>query len=389
VPHARAKRESGRNENVPHARAKRESDALHARVRAMVDAFEGGRSMPEPFDVLAVDLARFQAAYVPGYGRLCAAHAVDPALLSRAEQAPAVPSEAFKLGHVFAFDADEAVVSFRTSGTTGEVRGVHRMRTVETYDASAIAFARATLARDLVLPLEVLVLGPSPAEAPDSSLTHMCAALARALGRPEATERTFFVRTGKLEVDGLRSRVERLPRDSPVLVLATSFALVHLFDEIGDAAFALPGGSRVMVTGGFKGKSRVVPRDELYPAVARGFGMDARGIVGEYGMTELSSQFWAAAWLGAESQDAVYVGPPWARVIAVDPETLAPVPAGEAGVARIEDLANVDSAFAVLTQDRVRCVRSGGFELLGRSAAAPPRGCSIGFEEMLVADGRA
>jgi hypothetical protein len=363
-----------------------DSEALHARVRGMVRAFECGDAIGESFDALAVDLARFQAAHISGYGRLCAAHGVDPEALVGAEQAPAVPTEAFKLGHVFAFDAGQAVVSFRTSGTTGAARGVHRMRTVETYDASAIAFARVTLARDLACPLPVLVLGPSPSEAPESSMTHMCAALARALGAPEPTERTYFVRQGKLEVDRLRERIEGLPQRSPALVLATSFALVHLLDDIGLDVVALPEGSRVMVTGGFKGKSRVVPADDLCRAVVHAFRVDAHAVVGEYGMTELSSQFWAMAGVGEESHRAVFVEPPWARVIPVDPETFAPVPTGQVGVARIEDLANVDSAFAVLTQDRVRRVPAGGFELLGRSAAAPPRGCSIAFEEML-ADG--
>jgi len=69
-------------------------------------------------------------------------------------------------------------------------------------------------------------------------------------------------------------------------------------------------------------------------------------------------------------------------VVPVHPETLAPVADGGVGLARIEDLANVDSAFAVLTQDRVRRV-GGGFELLGRTPGAPPRGCSIALDEML------
>jgi hypothetical protein len=55
---------------------------------------------------------------------------------------------------------------------------------------------------------------------------------------------------------------------------------------------------------------------------------------------------------------------------------------GEIGIARIEDLANVDSVFAVLAQDRVRRVAA-GFELLGRAPGAPPRGCSIAIDEML------
>ena len=54
-----------------------ESEALHERVRAMIRAYERRARSPESFDAIAADLARFQAANVPGYGRLCAAHGED------------------------------------------------------------------------------------------------------------------------------------------------------------------------------------------------------------------------------------------------------------------------------------------------------------------------
>ena len=47
-----------------------------------------------------------------------------------------------------------------------------------------------------------------------------------------------------------------------------------------------------MQTGGFKGKSREVPADELRAEIARVFAIEPRAIVAEYGMTELSSQFY-------------------------------------------------------------------------------------------------
>jgi hypothetical protein len=140
-----------------------------------------------------------------------------------------------------------------------------------------------------------------------------------------------------------------------------------------------------MQTGGFKGRSREVSAPDLRGAVARTFDVSDRAVVTEYGMTELSSQLWEATLVDAQALHGVYREPPWARVIPVDPETLAPVPPGEIGVARIEDLANVDSAFAVLAQDRVRRV-GGGIEVLGRAPGAPPRGCSIAIDELLGGD---
>jgi|SRR5579884_311384 len=358
-----------------------ESRSLHARVRAMARAFGEGRAMPEAFDALAADLVRFQARHVPGYARLCAARGVDPAAVRRAGDAPAVPTDAFKLARVFAFDERDAAVAFRTSGTTVGARGVHRVRDTATYDAVALAFGRAMLAPGLRAPVAVLVVGPSEREAPDSSLAHMCALFARALAGAE-TDGTYFVRRGALALDALREATAALPARTPAVVLATSFALVHLLDRLGGGVLALPPGSRVMQTGGFKGRSREVAADRLRRDVARAFAVDERAVVGEYGMTELSSQFWEGTLADGGARAGVYVEPPWARVVPVDPETLAPVPDGTVGVARVEDLANVDSAFAVLAQDRVRRV-AGGFELLGRAPGAPPRGCSIALDEML------
>ncbi|HEY5241344.1 MAG TPA: acyl-protein synthetase [Polyangiaceae bacterium] len=358
-----------------------DSDALHVRARAMVRAFEGGMPMPESFDALAVDLARFQARTVPGYSRLCAARGVDPARMVCAGDAPAVPSDAFKLARVFAFGEADAAVTFRTSGTSLGARGVHFMRDVGTYDAAALAFGRAMLAGGLTAPVPVIVIGPSAEEAPDSSLAHMCTVFVSALA-PDVAHQTYFVRGGSLDIDGLRARVAGLAHPGPALILATSFALVHALDALGGQRLAMPAGSRVMQTGGFKGKSREVVPGDLRRDVARAFGVPERAVIGEYGMTELSSQFWEATLIDDGARHGVYRAPPWARVVAVDPETLASLPQGMVGIARIEDLANVDSAFAVLTQDRVRSL-DGGFELLGRAEGAPPRGCSLALDEML------
>ncbi|HEY8087278.1 MAG TPA: acyl-protein synthetase, partial [Polyangiaceae bacterium] len=213
---------------TPHA----ESDALHARARARIEAFRRGREPPEPFDVLAVDLARHQARHVGGYARLCAARGVEPSRFRSASDAPAVPTDAFKLAHVFAFPPEDARVSFRTSGTTVGARGTHRMRDAGTYDAAALAFGRAMLFAGTSSP-DVIVLGPSPSEAPDSSLAHMCGLFARSVGRDASGDETWFVREGTLDVAGLRGRLAALPAGHGIVLLATSFALVHLLDALG------------------------------------------------------------------------------------------------------------------------------------------------------------
>jgi hypothetical protein len=364
------------------------SAALHLRARAFVQAFEAKLPSPEPFDALAADLARYQAAHVDGYARLVAARGLDPRTFAQAIDAPAVPTDVFKLSRVAAFPANEAVATFRTSGTTIGARGEHSFRDVGSYDAGALAFGRVCLVADLPREVPVIVLGPSPEDAPDSSLTHMNGLFARHFGPSLASRcgsgKTYFVEGDVLDVAGLDERIAELfvSGAEGALVLATSFALVHLLEALEDAPFRLPPKSRVMQTGGFKGKSREVDAATLRREVARAFCLPERQIVGEYGMTELSSQFYERTAVDPAAEENVYLEPPWARVVPVDPETLKPVPHGEIGIARIEDLMNVDSAFAVLAADRVRR-RGAGFELLGRATGATPRGCSIAIDEML------
>lgn len=364
------------------------SDRLHARARAMVAAFERGEPSPEPFDALACDLARFQAAEIVGYSRLCRARGVDPSALASAADIPAVPTDAFKVTRVAAFPPALTTTTFRTSGTTIGARGENAVRDVSTYDAAAIAFGRRWLARDLDRPIPVVVLGPSPEAAPDSSLVHMCEAFVGAFGAASPAASTYLVDEGGIiDLAVFDERVAvALAKDEPMLILGTSFAFVHFIDAIGKDTFALPRGSRVMQTGGYKGRSREVPADVLRTDLARVFGLDVRAIVGEYGMTELASQFYERTLFDEASPLGLYAEPPWARVVPVMPDTLAPVAEGAVGVAKIIDLMNVDSAVAVVTQDRVRRVGRGkdaGFQLLGRAPGAPPRGCSIAIDEIL------
>jgi hypothetical protein len=153
-------------------------------------------------------------------------------------------------------------------------------------------------------------------------------------------------------------------------------------------------GSVVVETGGFKGRSRFVPRGELYRALTAAVGVPAGRIVNEYGMTELLSQFYEPVLSGEAPEDPDrrwHVGPSWVRTRILDPETLDPVAPGEPGLLCHIDLANLDSAIAVLTEDvgvqpwgeEDARPRDRGFRLLGRAEGAEPRGCSLVMEELL------
>jgi len=362
------------------------SDALHARVRAF--ARSGGAS--EAFADLALAIARFQAEHVPGFARLVA---LDGSTLDTVASIPAVPTDAFRLTRVAAHPPELDTVRFETSGTTASERGVHVMRTTETYAELALLGGEAALLAGRSR--TIVALAPEPAEPPTSSLGFMMRLFmerfdGRALsgGSFEPAERgRWLASTAGIDVDGLR-RAARIAADrgEPLLLLATSFALSALLDALAGDTIPLPEGSVVMQTGGFKGRTREIPKAELRSAVARAFAVPEAAVVAEYGMTELSSQLYEGTVPGVRRAGPpdVLLEPPWLSVVPVDPETLAPVPDGEVGLARCVDLGNVDSAIAILTRDRVRR-RHGGIELLGRAPGAPPRGCSLALEALLEA----
>ncbi len=354
-----------------------ESDALHARVQAFIRTPE--TSLSDSYESIALAIARFQFSHVHGYERLCRARGIDVAASTAHSVFPAVPTDAFKLARVSAFAPHDTPVAFRTSGTTLGDRGTHWFRHTNSYDMGALAFGAEHLRLASTRRFPVLVVGPPPSELGDSSLTHMLSLFVREWGTLPG-ETAFFLRGEKLDVERLAEVVKHI--DQQALVCGTSFAFVHLLDELESQQIVLPKGSRVMQTGGFKGRSRSVDAGELKRRLAQAFALDVASVTSEYGMTELSTQFYE---VGTSVRGfPVYAEPPWARVIPVDGVTLEPVAAGKEGIARIEDLANVDSAWAVIVGDRVRRV-DGGFELLGRAHDATPRGCSIAIDEILGA----
>jgi hypothetical protein len=166
------------------------------------------------------------------------------------------------------------------------------------------------------------------------------------------------------------------------MILGPAFSFVRLLYELAARRlkFELPAGSRVMETGGYKGRSRAIPKAELHTLITQLLGIPADRIVCEYGMCELSSQAYDFR-IPQPGQEGVprsrmFRFPPWARARVVSPETGAEVGEGETGLIRVFDLANVYSVLAVQTED-LGIRRGEGFELVGRLSKSEARGCSL------------
>lgn len=346
------------------------------------------------FERLALALFRFQYQACEPYARFCRSLEKTPSSVERFNEIPAVPTGAFKEFDLCSFDLDATVKVFRTSGTSSDRRGLLRLDSLRIYEASLLASLRETFLGALRGNRSTLrFLAPSEEEAPDSSLTHMFATLRIAEG---GTGSGFDIRGGQLDLQGLEeARSHAREGNRPLLLLGTSFAFVHFLDATTSSApdaWQLPEGSRVMETGGFKGRSREVSRDILRTDLASRFGIPESSVVNQYGMTELGSQFYDST-LVDPSGPRRKLAPPWTRVRIIDPSTNLNVTPGDVGMIVIHDLANTGSIASIQTADlgRAVCDESGetiGFDVLGRFEGAEERGCSIATDVMLDASRR-
>jgi hypothetical protein len=366
----------------------------HALRARLIELLQHDLDVPlrdDQFDAYARDTFEFQFENNPPFAAYCTRRGITPARIAHWTEIPPVPTAAFKEVALVSGEVRAATLVFRTSGTTrGEQgRGRHYILDPGLYEAALLpTFAGYVLPDRAALAWVSLI--PTTEQLPDSSLSYMVAYAARACAVVNAGS-FMDLQLGLDEVGLEHTLAELIDRNVPVLLLGTSWAYVHWLDSLNARAmrFALPEGSRLMDTGGYKGRSRSVPEADLRAAYADRLDLPGYACVNEYGMTELCSQFYDPILRNRvlDRTPSARPGkrcPPWVRTRAVHPETLLPVAEGEVGILQHFDLANLFSVLAVQTEDLGRVGQS-EFELLGRATGAPPRGCSLALDLMLQA----
>jgi hypothetical protein len=337
--------------------------------------------LPEAeFDRLALSVFAHQFERNGPYQGYCRARGKTPDTVGGWMDVPALHTSAFKEVDLTTVPRDEVRVEYRTSGTSRgvEKRGRHLLPDTRLYDASLLPNFRAHLLPDRET-MRILICGPTAEEFPHSSLGHMHSRVREAFG---AAGSGVFWREDGPRFGCLAAALEKAQREGePVCILGTVFGLVHFLDWLAAEGreFCLPPGSRIMDTGGSKGRVREVPRPEMLRQYEGLLGIAERFVVNEYGMTELGSQFYDRVAGNPERTGAL--GPPWVRALVVHPDTLEPLAPGETGLLRFFDLANLHSISAIQTDD-LGVYHGAGFEILGRASGAEPRGCSLAVEEL-------
>ncbi len=344
------------------------------------------------FAAFAHELFRLQFHANAPFRALCLLRGLTPDSQGDWRELPALPTEAFKEADISCLSLAERVAVFHSSGTTQQARSRHHhsAESLALYEASLKPWFQQHLLGDLEELIEdeqlrpwekpaFLALTPPPMVAPHSSLVHMLDVVIREFGASDSLFAGCLDAdvTWALDLDRLLFAVRKsMCANRPLVLMGTAFNFVHLMDHFAanNIRYRLAAGSRVMETGGYKGRSREMPKRELHGLITKHLGIPPERIVTEYGMSELSSQAYEAR--SGEESVRSFRFPPWARTLVISPETGREVAEGGTGLLRIIDLANAWSVLVVQTAD-LAIRRGDGFELLGRAAAAEARGCSL------------
>ena len=355
------------------------------------------------FDSLALELFTLQFQSNSAYRKICEARKLTPPVVAHWTEIPAVPTSAFKELDFTSLAPVKRTAVFHSSGTTAQPpsRHFHSAESLAVYEASLWENFKFQISNfksrhatagasdeSAIGNWQLAILTPPPAAAPHSSLVHMFETVRRRTGGASvpASLSPFF---GTVENGGawtldfraaLAALESAIGNRQSAMLLGTAFSFVHLLDFMleRNLRLKLPAGSRVLETGGYKNRSRVLPKAELHALITERLGVPVENIICEYGMSELSSQAYDSEIHPPSSirQPRIFHFPPWARAQIISPETGREVATGETGLIRIFDLANVFSVAAIQTED-LGIRRGDGFELVGRAPLAEPRGCSL------------
>jgi hypothetical protein len=352
---------------------------------------EHGTQDDEAFNELALKVFAYQFERNEAYRNFCLRRKRTPETVSHWTEIPPVSTQAFKVLDLACEPKEQAEAIFLSSGTTQREgkRSKHFIFNLRLYETSVLRWFEPHLLPER-RKMPIAVLFPPPEELPTSSLGHMLATVMREWGAAEQGLKSgWFIRGNRLQAEELANWLKRAEESrESVMLLGTSFSFVHFLDwcAANGRSFRLPPGSRLMDTGGFKGRSREIPCNELYRLYEQVLSIPQDWCINEYGMAELSSQFYdgivGSPYFAPPNQQRIHKPPHWARTKVLDSESLCEVRDGEMGLLCHYDLANRGSVIAVLTEDLGIKVE-GGFLLLGRATGSELRGCSILIDELL------
>ena len=245
---------------------------------------------------------------------------------------------------------------FESSGTTQDVVSRHWVQDIHLYEQSFLNCFNLFYGS----PSDYCILGllPSYLERKHSSLVYMVNHLIQASHHPDSG---FYLDDFK-KLDATLKKLEAAKQS--VWLIGVSFALTDFAEAFPQKLLH----TKVVETGGMKGRKTELTREELHEVLSNNLGTN--NIQSEYGMTELLSQAYAL-------KDGLFQCPPWMKVLVADEEDPLALKETGRGVLHIIDLANIYSCSFIATEDLGEVFADGSFKVIGRVDASARRGCSL------------
>ena len=321
------------------------------KIREKLREFDGRN-----FDELAMDIFHWQAAHNPVYSRYLALLGLNSGDIGSPDEIPFLPVSAFRTHRVVSGKRKTECI-FESSSTGAGIPGKHHVSDLSLYKTSVLR----TFKKFYGDPerYQIFPLLPSYLERGNASLVYMVKIL---MDAGKQKELNFYLHNyGQLAEDLQKQQSS----ERKILIIGVTFALLRFAKEfpmeLSDAI--------VMETGGMKGRGRELTREEVHERLKSAFAL--KSVHSEYGMTEMLSQAYSAG-------EGLFEPAPTMKVSIRDMQDPFELKsAGQTGVIRMIDLANLYSCSFLETADLGKLHPDGHFEVLGRMDHSEVRGCNL------------
>ena len=322
------------------------------------DFFRHILSNPHQFEEHALTLFKHQYANNLIYRQYCQKIGKSLENVKKLSKIPFLPISFFKSHKVYSSNKPHEIV-FESSRTTSETPSRHYIKNLKVYIKSFMTAFE--LVFGLVSDYIILALLPTYLERKNASIIYMVDKLIRYTGNPYSS---FYLD----EYQTLYNRLYEYNKQGKKTIL---FGLSSALLEFSHKYPIKLKNTMVMETGGTKGMSKEMSKQELHGKLKKAFSVSS--IHSEYGMTELLSQAYSLS-------DNLYKTPPWMRIRIVDiTDPFENLGYDKTGVIHVIDLANIDSCSFIATQDLGKLKSETSFKLMGRYDHADVRGCNLLF----------
>lgn len=321
------------------------------------------------------------------YRRYAQTRGICPEQVRAVEQLddiPLIPTSVFKRKELVTHPLEGAIRVCASSGTQGSRSAIVRdRRTLERFVGSVEQGSRL-LGIDTNSDGHIFVLGPDTAEAGDLWFSYVLSIVDLLLPT------SFHVRDGIFQGQEVLEALAGLDSGVRPVILGPPVLVRELADLAGNACGSIDLGAcdgLVITAGGWKrAVGSAIGRDELTGLAIKSFGLGDEGQVRDcFNMVELNTVLFECAL-------RVKHIPPWLRVTARDPGTLALLPSGAEGVLAFLDALPTSYPGFVLSDDLgvVRqsyscgCGRTSDvLDIARRIETVEARGCALKMDRMV------